>query len=243
MNTGDIKKSLLAPAIAAGLAMAACAPPACAQTAAASPKVTMRDQAPIGLRTAAESGLRTMMRELTRGQAPGTRLPEDAPIAVATYGELQKVSLGIGFEVNTIDPAALMYAGANADLGRLTRPTGLWKFVILSQGRPVGLLEMDRVQGQWQAIGAGSSRLAEDVMAAAPKTGDGSFRFVRVYQARSDLLQVHGQDNRSRFVPMSSARGALALADTQASRPTLTSQDLLPSLQTAVRAGLQHGRH
>ena len=243
MKTGYIKKSLLAPAIAVGLAVAACALPACAQTAAASPRTVLRDQAPIGLRAAAENGLQAMMRELTRGQSPHSRLPEDAPIAVASYGDLQKLSLGVGFEVNTIDPTALLYAGANADLGRLTRPTGLWKFVILSQGRPVGLLEMERVKGQWQAIGAGSARLAEDIVAAAPKTGDGSFRFVRVYQARSDLLQVRGEDNRAHFVPMASARGALGLADATARRPTLSSQDLLPSLQTAVRAGLKYGRH
>lgn len=239
MKTGYIKNTLLSPAIALGLVMAASALSAAAQTPVAGGNVALRDQSSIGLRAAAEKGLSKMMFDLSQGQPANAEVSEDFPIATKTYGDLRKVSLGVGFEVNTIDPAALMYASKTAELGSLAHGTGVWKFVILSQGKPVGLLEMNNVQGSWQAVGAGSNKLAQDIVAAAPKTGDGSFRFIRIYQATSDLMEVRGTGKSSQFVPMQSAQRSLPIASLSAKSGTLTSQDLLPSLQSAVRGNLQ----
>lgn len=261
MKTSYMKRALLAPAIALGLLVAATAPGAAAQTAASAGKVALRDQSPLALRASAEAGLRRMMLELSGGQAAQAAVPQNFPLAVSRFGELRKLTLGVGFEVNTIDPASLMYANPSADLGRMSHGTDVWKFVILSEGQPVGLLEMNKVQGRWQAVGAGASKLAEDIVAAAPLTGDGSFRFVRIFQATSDLIEVRGAGARSQFVPMPSARRTLALnsaagksagtdsvldARTTASgnaqsSVALSSEELLPSLQSAVRGNLQRG--
>lgn len=262
MKIGYMKRAVLAPAIALGLIVAVAAPTAAAQSPAPR-KVALRDQSNLALRAAAEAGLRRMMLELASGQAAQTEVPQNFPLAVDRYGDLRKLSLGAGFEVNTIDPASLLYAGRGADLGRMSRGTDVWKFVIALDGRPVGLLEMNKVQGQWQAVGAGAAKLAEEVVAAAPMTGDGAFRFVRIYQATSDLIEVRGAGGGSRFVPMQSARRSLALdpsqggtqarkadaavalgtrADAAGPDVALTSEDLLPSLQTAVRGNLQRGQ-
>ncbi|WP_139178479.1 hypothetical protein [Lysobacter sp. yr284] len=244
MKVGYMRTALWAPAVALGLCAAA-ALPAAAQNVGAG-KLALRDQSSLGLRAAAEQGLRKMMLEMSNGRAAAARLPDGFPIAAATYGDLRSVSLGAGFEVNTVDPAALMYANAAADLSRIARGTDTWKFVILSAGKPVGLLDMDRVDGRWQAVGAGASALAADLVAAAPATGDGSFRFVRIYQATSDLIEVRGAGERSRFVPMASARRSLALSaaakNATGAEQALDSEDLLPALQAAVRGNLQRGQ-
>lgn len=244
MKVGYMRTALWAPAVALGLCAAA-ALPAAAQNIGAG-KVALRDQSSLGLRVAAEQGLRTMMREMSSGHAANAKLPDGFPIAAATYGDLRALSLGAGFEVNTVDPAALMYANGNADLSRFARSTDTWKFVILSAGKPVGLLDMNRIDGRWQAVGAGASTLAADLVAAAPATGDGSFRFVRIYQATSDLIEVRSAGERSRFVPMPSARRSLALsADAKSAagaEQALSSEDLLPALQAAVRGNLQRGQ-
>jgi hypothetical protein len=259
MKVGYMRGALWAPAVALGLCAAAL--PASAQNVGAGAiagaglgaghglagRVALRDQSSLGLRAAAEQGLRAMMLEMSRGHAAGAKLPEGFPLAAATYGELATLTLGAGFEVNTVDPAALMYANAAADLSRIARSTDTWKFVILSAGKPVGLLDMNRVGGRWTAVGAGASALAADLVAAAPATGDGSFRFVRIYQATSDLIEVRGAGDRSRFVPMPSARRSLALSasaarTTAGAEQTLDSQDLLPALQAAVRGNLQRGQ-
>lgn len=242
MKTRHIRNAVFSRAIALGLLAAAATFSAAAQSPAAEGRIALRDQSNTTLRAAAEQGLRTMMSELARGQAANARVPADFPIAVATFGELRKVSLGAGFEVSTIDPAPLMFAKQTADLSRMTRGTDTWKFMLLSGGRPVGLLDMNKVQGRWQAIGAGSSKLAEDLAASAPATGAGAFRFVRIYQATSDLIEVRGADNIAHYVPLRSARRSLSLSDAAAKSATLTSEELLPSLQSAVQGNLQRGR-
>lgn len=242
MKTGYMHKALLAPVMALGLIVAASALPASAQTAASVGKIALRDQSNLSLRLAAESGLRAMTLDMARGHAAGAKLPSGFPIPVATYGDLQKLSLGAGFEVNTIDPAALMYAKRDADLSRIARGTDAWKFFIVADGKPVALLDVGKVDGRWQAIGAGSSDLAADLAATAPMTGDGSFRFVRIYQATSDLVEVRGAGGGSRFVPMRSAQHALSIPSTAAKTQALSSESLLPALQTAVRGNLQRGQ-
>lgn len=244
MKVGYMRTALLAPAIA--LALLAAAPLAASAQSADAGKIALRDQSTLGLRAAAELGLRTKMQDMARGHAAGERVPAGFPIAAATYGDLRALTLGAGFEIHTVDPAALMYAKGDADLSRIARGTNTWKFVVLSAGKPVGLLDMDRIDGRWQAVGAGGSALAADLVAAAPATGDGSFRFVRIYQAASDLIEVRGAGQRARFVPMPSARRSLALpalaAKSAAASASLDSQDLLPALQAAVRGNLQRGQ-
>lgn len=205
--------------------------------------VALRDQSSLSLRKVAETGLRRMMATISRGQAADAKPPQNFPIAVERYGDLGKVSLGIGFEVNTIDPAVLAKAGRTADLGAMTRSADIWNFIILFNGRPVGLLELDKVQGRWQAVGAGSAKLAAEIVAVAPKTGDGSFRFVRIYQATSDLIEVRGNGQGSRYVPMRSAQRSLPIAGLSAKTAdaavAMSGEDLLPALQSAVRNNLQ----
>lgn len=246
MKTGYTNNilALLLPALGLAIAGSGIPLPAAAQAPISVGKVALRDQSNLSLRKAAEAGLRQMMTTISRGQAPDAKPPQNFPIAVDRYGDLGRVSLGIGFEVNTIDPAVLTKADRTADLGAMTRSTDIWNFVILSNGQPVGLLEMDKVQGRWQAVGAGSAKLAAEIVAMAPKTGDGSFRFVRIYQATSDLIEVRGSGKRSQYLPMQSAQRSLPIAGLSAKTAgaTVGSEDLLPALQSAVRSNLQRGK-
>lgn len=222
--------SLLAFALAAAL-------PAGARTPQGDAQYPLRDQSSQRLRTVAESGLRSMVSSMAQGLPANGRLPADFPIAVGSYAELRQVTLGIGFEVNTIDPAALLYARRDADLSRVTRGTGLWNFVVLSKGQPVALLEVGQQDGRWQVLGAGATRLARDVQTAAQgHARNGDFRFVRVYQATADLMEVRGADNRAQYVPLAKTVQALRLPSS--GRALSSSAELLPSLQGAVRANL-----
>lgn len=233
------EKSLLSPAIALGLAcMVATALPASAQPQATPAHVHVHDQASVRLRGAAETGLRDMIVNLGSTIAADGKLPAAFPIDVSSYAQLQQVTLGAGFEVLTVDPAPLMYASRTASLGRMAKSTGVWKFLILSKGVPVGLLEMNRIDGRWQAVGAGSAKLARDVSAAAAAAPDGAFRFIRIYQATSDVLEVGGHGNAERYLPLPSAQRSLSLPGAKMASGAMTSQELLPSLQAAVRTNL-----
>lgn len=239
MKMHSMKRGMIQAAMGAALVAAtAAAVPAMAQPAR-TVRYEMRDQSSRNVRAAAEAGLRSMIFEMGRGLPANGKLPADFPIAVSSYADLRQVTLGVGFEVNTIDPAALAYAGKSADLGAMTRGTGLWNFVVLSKGQPVALLEVGSANGRWQVLGAGASALARDVQAAAQgHARDGQFKFVRVYQATSDLMQVRGADGSARFVPLMAARETLGLAKKAAGDTLPTGQNLLPALQGAVRANL-----
>ncbi len=211
--------------------------PADARTPQGEARYALRDQSSRQVRGVAENGLRSMVFSMAQGLPADGRLPADFPIAVGSYAELRQVTLGIGFEVNTIDPAALLYARRDADLSRVTRGTGIWNFVVLSKGQPVALLEVGRQDGRWQVLGAGATRLARDVQAAAQgHARDGAFRFVRVYQATADLMEVRGPDNRAQYVPLAKTVDTLPLKSS--GRVLSSSAELLPSLQGAVRANL-----
>jgi len=243
MKHGSMKKSLVSPAMALGLAgMLAIALPAAAQSPTGPAHVKLHDQSSVGLRGAAEAGLREMVLQIGQNLTADGKLPAGFPIAVSSYADLRQVTLGAGFEVLTVDPVPLMYASRTADLGRMAKSTGVWKFEILSKGQPVGLLEMNRVNGRWQAVGAGSAKLARDVYAAAGASPDGAFRFIRIYQATSDLMEVRGRGNASRFLPLPSAQRSLSLSKVKLAQGALSSQDLLPSLQAAVRSNLERSK-
>lgn len=233
-----MKKALMLATVCVALGVASA--PSSAQSAKPAGRFEMRDQSSRGLRQAAEQGLRKLVFDFGRDVPASGKLANDFPISVSNYAELRQVTLGAGFEVHTIDPAQLLYAGKQSDLSRMTRSTGLWRFLVLSKGQPVALMDMEQVNGRWAVRGVGASALARDIQAKAQANAQsGSFKFVRIYQAGTDLMEVRGAGNSARFVTMMSAGGSSARAKSAAGVQA-TTQDLLPSLQLAVRRGLAH---
>ena len=190
---------------------------------------------PSGLRAAANASWRKMLTELGQGLGPGA-VPEGFPFDVKEFSQLQSASLGLAFEVNTTSPQKL--AASNIPLEKMLQGNGIWNFVIMVKDRPVALLEMAKIDGRWQAQGAGGAKLAQDVYQAAQSHGGKSaFRFVRIYQATADLLEVQDSQANARYVPLVAARESLQMDKLQAGT-SLSGQDVLPSLQEAVRKNL-----
>lgn len=198
---------------------------------------------PRGLRAAAETGLKKMVAELGKNIAAGT-LPEGFPFDVSDFSELKGATLGSGFEVYTAAPQQLL--AANVPLDQMVQGNGVWNFVVLVGKHPVALLEMGKVNGQWEVLGAGGARLAQDIQQAAQThAGKKAFRFVRIYQATSDLLEVQDTQAKARYVPLIAARETLHMLSPQAKdAPLPTGQDLMAGLQDAVRKNLAaHANH
>lgn len=192
---------------------------------------------PRGLRVAAEVGLKAMLAELGQGIVAGT-LPENFPFDVRDFSELRSATLGTGFEVHTVQPQQLLAGGV--PLEQMVAGNGIWNFVVMVGKHPVALLEMAQENGRWQVQGAGAARLAQDIhQAAQTHGGKKAFRFVRIYQATSDLLEVQDSTSRARFVPLIAARETLHMLAPQGKDVALPSSvDLVPALQDAVRKNL-----
>ncbi|HEX5682781.1 MAG TPA: hypothetical protein VFY73_02000 [Ideonella sp.] len=162
-------------------------------------------------------------------------LPKGFPLAVDSVADLARLRLGRGFAVYTVEPADI---ASGSDLSSAAKPTGQWRFVVRLGSRPVGLVTLDQANGQWQAVSYGGAALAGDVDAKMRQHGTpdrANLRFVRIFQAHSDFLEVVSPaDGRVRLAPLLSARASLRMPVEE----LLEQGDVLPSLRAAVAANL-----
>lgn len=190
---------------------------------------------PTGLRASAEAGLQTLINDLSK-DIPTGALPNNFPFDINDISELRNAKLGMGFEVHTAHPQTLLAGGRPFE--HMLMGTGIWNFVVLVGDHPVALLEMEKIQGKWQVNGAGGSQLAQDVyLSTQQNAGKNAFRFVRIYQATADFLEVKDFEGKARFAPLKAARQSLRMSiKNEAS--SVTDSEILPSLQQAVREHL-----
>ena len=194
---------------------------------------------PLGLRAAAQTGFKTMVKELSANMDAGTLL-QDFGFAVQRLSDLQRAELGIAFEVHTVHPQTLLAGGKAFD--QMLMKTGIWNFIVKVDGRPVALLEMEKAGGKWIILGAGAANLAQDIhTASSAHAGGKAFRFVRVYQATADFMEVRDSQAQARYVPLIAARQTLNMASPFGTDTALASgDDILPNLQNQVRSHLAH---
>lgn len=180
---------------------------------------------------AAKRGL-AQFAEHQQALRPGSA-PPDFPLDISDVGDLKQATVGSGFEVYTIDPKDLLLRG---DLPSLARPTGEWRFVISLHGKPIGLATVQQVNGRYETVAYGAAVLAKDVDAAMAAHGNSTrsnLRFIRVYQARSDFLEV----DHAKFAPLHSARESLLMK--KAGNQLVDGSELLEPLRAAVKANLE----
>jgi hypothetical protein len=170
--------------------------------------------------------------------------PVDFPLEIADLQDLKEARVSYGFPVYTIDPPELM-AGRGSIQG-MARQTPQWRFVITLRNRPIGMATVERHQGKFETVSYGAAVLAKDVDAMMNFHGNAdksNLRFVRIYQAKADLLEVVGQDGRARFAPLHSARESLLLqqrASKEGKRADelMEEADLVQPLRGAVKLNM-----
>jgi hypothetical protein len=191
---------------------------------------------PAGLRAAAEAGLRSLINDLSK-DIKSDSLPDAFPFDVNDLSELKTAKLGLGFEVFSAHPQTLLAGGRPFD--QMLLGTGVWNFVVLTDGHPAALLELEKVNGKWQVNGAGAAKLAQDVHATSENhAGKNAFRFVRIYQATADFMEVKDMEGKARYAPLIAARQSLRMSAASAAALPGASADVLPELQEAVRGHL-----
>lgn len=230
---------------AAGLAMAS--PCAYAQAPNAyvaqqqAPKRAMADAMSVAQRDLAQFAAHQLK---TRGKGA----PADFPLDVRDLQELKDATIAYGFAMHTIDPSDLI--AGRSTMQRMAKPINQWRFVITLHNRPIGMATVERNGGRYETVSYGAAVLAKDVDALAATHGNAdksNLRFVRIFQARSDLLEVVTSDGRARFAPMHSARESLMLQqraskDGMRSDGLLDDADLVQPLRTAVQQNLAASR-
>lgn len=186
----------------------------------------------VNLRTVAERGLQQMLDMFARDIEPGT-LPQDFPLAVADLESLKDARLGLGYQLHTVAPSRFM---VEDDVEPAVTPMDHWHFLVMVHERPVGILEVAKVEGRWEAVSLGAAELAQDVFGMANQHAErGQFRFVRIFQATSDVMEVRSaHEQEPRYVPLVAARETLRLGRPAAFSQMLKGRDLVPHLREAA---------
>jgi hypothetical protein len=170
-------------------------------------------------------------------------LPAGFPLDVSDVQDLKDARVAHGFQIYTVDPHDLV--AGRSDLSAMARPSPVWRFVLNLHERPIGLVTVEQVNGHWQAVAFGASTLAQDVDALMAFHGNAdrsNLRFIRIYQAQSDFLEV-AANGTARFAPLHSARQSLRLQQraAKAGKPDdglMDAATFLEPLRGAVKANL-----
>jgi len=139
-----------------------------------------------------------------------------------------------GFQVYTIPPVKLM---GRSGLESIIMPTGMWRFVVSAEGQPVSLITVAQVQGKWIAVSLGGGQLAVEVnkvMERWPVQNGYSHRFVRIYQAGADFMEISRDGRSIGFVPLTASRVAFGIAGEFDAGTILPGAGILKPLQEIV---------
>ncbi len=169
--------------------------------------------------------------------------PVDFPLDIGDMQDLKEAVIGYGFPVHTVDAKDIV--AGRTDLQAMAKPTGQWRFIVSVRGKPVGLATVEQVNGRYETIAYGGAILAKDVEALTSHHGNAArsnLRFVRIYQARSDFLEV-ASEGRTRYAPLHSARESLllqarAMKSGQGDASLMEASEVLQPLRAAVKANL-----
>lgn len=171
--------------------------------------------------------------------------PSDFPLEINDMQNLKEAKIGYGFQIYTVDPNELL--AGRGSMKQMAKATGQWRFVILLNQRPIGMATLELNNGNYETVAYGAAVLAKDVDATMGYYGNAersNVRFVRIFQARSDLLEVVGRDDgRTRYAPLHSARESLMMQqrsnkDGKTGDGLLDEAELLQPLRSAVKQNM-----
>jgi hypothetical protein len=162
-------------------------------------------------------------------------LPAGFPLQVRDVAELADARLGYGFQVYDVDANSL---AAGSSLSAAARATGTWRFAVLREGRPIGLVTLVQEEGQWQAVSFGGAGLVQEMDAVVQSQAAGAqLRYLRVPQATADFIEVRSAGKAARFAPLRAAREALLLKARDGDG-LMAEAELLPELRDSVARNL-----
>ncbi len=158
----------------------------------------------------------------------------NSTFGLSTQASLGNPTVNHGFQVYTTSPVKLL---KSTGLSAILTPTGLWRFVVEKEGQPVSLITVAEIEGQWKAVSIGGARLAMEVkkvMERWPANQGYSHRFIRIYQARADFIEISNNKRSIGFVPLTASRMAFGMSGAFDPSALLHGREIMPRLQKAA---------
>ena len=194
------------------------------------------DQAPPpAVANAAEQGVRIFVKD---PQARNLNL-----YGLSDKEQADKAVLGQGFQVFSIPPDLLFSRESSQDTDVPAVSTNTWQFLIVTGGKAASLLTVNFFNGQWTPVSIGASGLAVEVAAlleAWPSSAGYRCKLIKVYQAKSDFMEILQGERSLGIVPFTSCRIAMGLEDRDFNPSDLRdSREILSKLRPVVKTNVQ----
>jgi hypothetical protein len=196
-------------------------------------------------RQAALTGLRNLASHLSMPSLAGAG---NRIFNIDDYRALREATIGNGFEMYLVDPRALL---SGKRLDESLYGSGEWRFVVMANGKSVGLITVARMDGKWSMVEAGASELAEEIQSVstryAQRLPQAQLRFVRCQQAVADFIEVSTQQAAASatapaYIPLASARAMPERGHADAANPVVTTESVLSEaeLSNRLRQSVRH---
>ena len=149
-----------------------------------------------------------------------------------------------------VDPLALL-SGKRID--QSVYASGEWRFVVMLNGKGIGLITVALMNGKWTMVEAGASELAGELDTISARYAQhvprAQLGFVRSQQAVADFVEVSDRAPAASaappvYVPLGSARTMLERLPTNAPGrdSTFSDAELSDVLRQSVRRGMSDPR-
>jgi hypothetical protein len=157
--------------------------------------------------------------------------------------QIDKAALGQGFQVFSIPPDRLINQDASQNIDTLAASTNTWQFLIVTGGKAASLLTVNFFNGQWTPVSIGASGLATEVAALLktwPSSAGYRCKLIKVYQAKSDFMEIFQGEKSLGVVPFTSGRIAMGLEERDFNPSDLRdSREILSKLLPVVKTNVQ----
>jgi hypothetical protein len=156
---------------------------------------------------AVQEGIQIFVKGLPKQKLPRFGFLNQKDVDDATVGQ--------GFQVFAVSPDNLLSTNETSDnLSSFSVPSNTWQFLITVKGKAVVLLTVDLLDKKWTPVSIGGSELAgqlSKLIETWPASSGYRYRLIRVYQAKSEFIELSTSEKIIGIVPLGSARIALGL--------------------------------
>jgi len=188
------------------------------------------------IRNAAKVGMKTFLRP--------ERLDYLHEHGFESQDDIDNAELGEGFEIYTIQPDKLLDESTPQDLQSLVTSTNHWSFLIRVGGKAKTVVTVGLVDGKWTPVEYGSSGFAETMsafLATWPASSGYEYRYIRVYQVPTSLIEL---SNGGKFVGIIPSSSLLELATKRPIKEydpkiMINMKDALAALRPAVKWNIE----
>ena len=194
---------------------------------------------PDDVRNAAQVGINVILKD--------SRMGNLHRLGFQSQEDIDSANLGKGFQIFTIPPDKLLNETTPLNLQALVTPTNQWQFLIAAGDKAKALLTVEFVDGKWIPVSIGSAALAKelsDFLDAWPASSGYDYRLIRVFQAKSEFIELTKGGKVIGIVSLSSLSLATSRGEAEAAnlRGLRDSNEVLSELKFIVRNHLQFNK-